>query len=151
MSIAIFISPSSFFIKFYSRLPAILGYSVEEDLRPKWRFLTEICGFDYFEVVRFPAYFSYPLSRIHDRYQYLHMKGISFRLAKLDSVLRFGDKDFASSIAGDKDAGKRFKEFTKHQSQPSQQKVQKKTASRAAKPVSPQKTPPLQKLVKLAP
>ena len=46
--------------RFVTRIPPVLGYSVEDDLRPKWDFLREVCQFDYFEVVRFPAYFSYP-------------------------------------------------------------------------------------------
>lgn len=100
-------------LEHYSRLPAVLGYSVENDLKPKWGYLTQVCGFDYFEVVRFPAYFSYPLDRITSRYEYLGSKRIPLRLVSVDTVLRYGDNDFATLVAGDKDKGKCFKEFVK--------------------------------------
>ncbi|KAL7536277.1 hypothetical protein ACHAXR_007043 [Thalassiosira sp. AJA248-18] len=99
--------------RFVARLPPVLGYSVENDLKPKWDFLREVCQFDYFEVVRFPAYFSYPLERvIKMRYEYLRdCKGIPIRLARVDDVLRFGDRDFATEIALDIDNGAAFKNY----------------------------------------
>ena len=99
--------------RFVTRLPPVLGYSVEHDLQPKWDFLREVCQFDYFEVVRFPAYFSYPLERvIKMRYEYLRdVKGIPIQLARVDDVLRFGDRDFATEIALDTDDGAAFSKF----------------------------------------
>ena len=101
------------FWHYNSRLPAILGYSVEDDLKPKWGYLSQVCGFDYFEVVRFPAYFSYPLERITSRYEYLGSKGIPLRLVNVDTVLRFGDDDFATTVAGDSDNGKNFRAYVR--------------------------------------
>ena len=100
------------------RLPPVLGYSVEEDLKPKWEFLKEVCQFDYFEVVRFPAYFSYPLERvIKMRYYYIRdCKRIPIQLVRVDDVLRFGDQDFATEIALDNDNGVAFAKFVEGRS-----------------------------------
>ncbi len=104
--------------RFVTRLPPVLGYSVKNDLKPKWDFLREVCQFDYFEVVRFPAYFSYPLERvIKMRYEYLRdCKGIPIQLARVDDVLRFGDRDFATEIALDNDDGVAFAKFVNERS-----------------------------------
>lgn len=104
--------------RFVTRLPPVLGYSVSRDLQPKWEFLKEVCQFDYFEVVRFPAYFSYPLERvIKMRYEYLRdRKGIPIQLARVDDVLRFGDRDFATEIALDDDGGAAFAQFVEERS-----------------------------------
>jgi hypothetical protein len=104
--------------RFVTRLPPVLGYSVEKDLQPKWDFLTEVCQFDYFEVARFPAYFSYPLDRvIKMRYEYLRdCKGIPIQLARVDDVLRFGDREFATEIALDDDNGAAFAKFVDERS-----------------------------------
>ena len=102
----------------FSRLPPVLGYSIEKDLKPKWDFLKEVCQFDYFEVVRFPAYFSYPLERvIKMRYNYLRdCKDIPLQLVRVDDVLRFGDRDFATEIALDDDNGVAFANYVKENS-----------------------------------
>lgn len=107
------------------RLPPVLGYSVEDDLKPKWNFLKEVCQFDYFEVVRFPAYFSYPLERvIKMRYSYLRdCKGIPIQLARVDDVLRFGDRDFATEIALDNDNGVAFSKFVEEHSSTSRSSI----------------------------
>jgi len=104
--------------RFVTRLPPVLGYSVEEDLKPKWDFLREVCKFEYFEIVRFPAYFSYPLERvIKMRYIYLRdIKQIPIWLTRIDDVLRFGDRDFATEIALDDDNGKEFAKFVRERS-----------------------------------
>lgn len=92
-----------------------MGYSVEKELIPKWEYLSRVCQYDYFEVVRFPAYFSYPLERvIKTRYEYLRdVKKLPISLVNVDDVVRFGDIDFAVSVAGDKDGGRSFVEYTK--------------------------------------
>lgn len=88
--------------RFITRLPPVLGYSVENELKPKWEFLKKVCQYSSFEVRRFPAYFSYPLDRvIMGRYAYLQEKGIPARLLPVDDILRFGDADFARSVAKD--------------------------------------------------
>lgn len=111
--------------RFITRIPPVLGYSIETDLRPKWDFLREVCQFDYFEVVRFPAYFSYPLDRvIKMRYEYLRdCKGIPIQLARVDDVLRFGDRDFAIEIALDNDDGIAFAKFVYERSRRKQNKL----------------------------
>jgi len=64
----------------------------------------KVCDFGYYELVRFPAYFSYPLDRvIMPRYEYLTSRGIPFTIAGIDEVLRYGDADFARLVVGDKD------------------------------------------------
>jgi len=110
--------------RFITRLPPVLGYSVEKDLRPKWEYLSQVCDFDYFEVVRFPAFFSYPLDRvIKTRYEYLRdSKRIPASLVSVDDVLRYGDIDFAVKVAGDTDGGKAFVNFAKKRNKRSSRK-----------------------------
>lgn len=74
-----------------------------------------MCEFDYFEVVRFPAFFSYPLERvIKTRYEYLRdCKRLPLSLVSVDDVLRFGDIDFAVTVAGDEDDGRAFLAYAK--------------------------------------
>lgn len=118
--------------RFVTRLPSILGYSVEDNLLPKWNFLTRVVGLDYFDVVRFPAYFSYPMERIQARYAYLHLRGIPYRLTKLDSVLRFGDADFANIVARDEDGGKLYREYLKSGAQMNKTKKPKATKKKVS-------------------
>ena len=42
-------------------------------------------------------------------------KGIPLWLVQVDRVLRFGYDDFATSVAGDKDYGKSFKEYIRNE------------------------------------
>jgi mTERF len=101
--------------RFVSRLPPLLGYSIEE-LRPKWEFLQQVgLSNARFELTRFPAYFSYPLERvIKSRYTYLNqVKKVPPQLVSLDQVLRFGDKDFAVKVAGDADGGQSYLAFVR--------------------------------------
>eukprot|EP00978_Attheya_sp_CCMP212_P013230 scaffold33270_cov51-Attheya_sp.AAC.4 len=101
--------------RFITRLPPVLGYSVKDELIPKWNYISRTCDFSYYEVVRFPAFFSYPLDRvIMSRYQYLiDVKRIPPPLVGIDEALRFGDKDFATRVAGDTDGGVAFSKFLK--------------------------------------
>lgn len=119
--------------RFITLLPSILGYSVEEDLHPKWDYINKVCGFDYFDLVRFPAFFSYPLSRIQSRYEYLRWRGIQYRLTKLETVLCFGDNDFATDVVGDKDGGKLFREFVKKRTQKRNKKKLKERGKESGK------------------
>mmetsp|Transcript_15100 Transcript_15100/g.32776 ORF Transcript_15100/g.32776 Transcript_15100/m.32776 type:complete len:138 (+) Transcript_15100:84-497(+) len=117
--------------RFVTRLPPVLGYSVDDDLKPKWDFLKEVCQFDYFEVVRFPAYFSYPLERvIKMRYEYLRdCKEMPIQWARVDDVLRFGDRDFATEICHDSDDGAAFAKFAEERGcalHPTRRKQRKK-------------------------
>lgn len=90
----------------HRRLPPVLGYSVENDLIPKWQYLTNVRKYyASFEISRFPAYFSYPFDRvIKSRYEYLRdVKQFPIELLAVDLVLRYGDNDFATLVAHDDD------------------------------------------------
>lgn len=97
---------------FVTRLPPVLGYSVEKELVPKWEFLKTVCMHAEFELRKFPAYFSYPFERvIKTRYEYLAYRGVTRQLIPVDAVLRFGDVDFAVKVARDDDKGDTFRSF----------------------------------------
>jgi len=100
--------------RFITRLPPVLGYSVEKDLVPKWNYLNTVSQFASFEVSKFPAYFAYPLERvIKSRYEYLDkVKRLPFQLQPVDDILRYGDADFAIIIALDDD-GTNYAHFIK--------------------------------------
>lgn len=99
--------------RFISRLPPVLGYSVDRELKPKWEFVKTVCIDARFEVTRFPAYFSYPLERvIKTRFEYLqNEKQVPIQLVALDQVLCYGDKDFSVKVGKDDDGGKAFRVF----------------------------------------
>lgn len=98
---------------FVTRLPSVLGYSVEKELAPKWEFLSNVHMHAKFEIRKFPAYFSYPFERvIKTRYEYLAYRGVSRQLIPVDAILRFGDVDFAIKVARDEDKGDAFRSFT---------------------------------------
>jgi hypothetical protein len=103
--------------RFISRLPPVLGYSVQRELVPKWNYLARVCADPRFEVSRFPAYFSYPLERvIKTRYDYIRrVKGVPTHFMSVDQVVSLGDKDFATRIVGDVDA-RTFLQFTENRS-----------------------------------
>lgn len=93
--------------RFVTRLPPVLGFEVTE-LERKWRVIEEF-GMTSYELVRFPAFFSYPYERIKVRFEY--MKFMEIKRVPLDVVLRWGDGDFAENVCGDRDGGKRFREW----------------------------------------
>ena len=99
-------------IAYLRRLPPVLGYSVENELIPKWRFLKTVTKYPVFDIMKFPAYFSYPLERvIVSRYRYLHeVKRIPLQLVSIEGVLSLGDKDFAVQVAKDKN-GTQYAEY----------------------------------------
>jgi hypothetical protein len=99
--------------RFITRIPPVLGYSVEKEIQPKWEFLRTSGKTDpRFEVSKFPAYFSYPLERvIKTRFEYLtNVKRIPIALVSLDQIICYGDRDFAVTVAGDASAS-RFAAF----------------------------------------
>lgn len=104
---------NEFFPPTCRRLPPVLGYSVSDELIPKWNYLNQTCQYASFEVIRFPAYFSYPLERvIMNRYEYLKtVKRMPVQLLPVDEILRYGDSDFARIIANDQDEGQDYKKF----------------------------------------
>lgn len=99
--------------RFLTRIPPVLGYSVERELLPKWRFLKTVSSDARFEVTKFPAYFSYPLERvIKARYEYIRdVKKFPTQLVNVERVVSFGDEDFATKILRDTDEGKEFRAF----------------------------------------
>jgi hypothetical protein len=108
----------------------VLGYSVEDELRPKWNYLSKVCLYPSFELSTFPAYFSYPLDRvIKTRYEYLQvMKEAPTQLLALDLVVRYGDKDFAEKVAKDADGGRTFTRFAKRRKETRSEQAQLKRA-----------------------
>jgi len=101
--------------RFISRLPPILGYSVDRELKPKWEVVDSTYTYTTFELSKFPAFFSYPLERvIKARFEYLQkVKNLPISLIAPDLVLRYGDQDFAVKVAGDSDDGVAFSQFLK--------------------------------------
>ncbi len=124
----------------YRRLPPVLGYSVENDLIPKWKYLNEVRNYPSFEISRFPAYFSYPLDRvIKCRYEYLQsIKKLPVKYFPIDEVLRYGDRDFATAVAKDEDETEylAFAEEKKKKKQQQQRKFKKKRPQKKKKVVN---------------
>jgi hypothetical protein len=85
--------------RFISRVPPLLSHNVEREIMPKWTLLKEQ-GVEVYTLSRFPAYFSYPLSRINDRYSYLNSLDMQVKSLGIDKVLRGGDEDFVRTVAG---------------------------------------------------
>jgi hypothetical protein len=103
---------------FITRLPPVLGYNVTTEIKPKWEYLKKITLRPEWELNAFPAYFSYPFNRvIQTRFNYLSYKGMFWftTSSRIDTVLRYGDIDFATKIALDNDNGKSYKEFGQKQ------------------------------------
>lgn len=76
------------------RMPAIFGYSVEENLRPKYEFLTEEMERSLEELKDFPQYFGFSLQkRIAPRHW--HLKKMNKRI-KLNRMLMWNDDKFYS-------------------------------------------------------
>lgn len=120
----------------------MLGYSIENELIPKWKYLSKVCLYSSFELSRFPAYFSYPLDRvIKTRYEYLQSeKRVPTQLLAVDRILRFGDKDFATEVAGDDDGGVAFKLFAKARKTKRTVSRRKRPKRKASKTVNAKKT-----------
>jgi hypothetical protein len=116
---------------FVTRLPPVLGYSVDKELKPKWEYLRKVTMHASFEIRKFPAYFSYPFERvIKTRYEYLNYRGISRQLVPVDSVVRFGDVDFAKIVAKDEDEGETFRAFCKSRSSSTKQGGKSKNSNK---------------------
>eukprot|EP00522_Entomoneis_paludosa_P010930 CAMPEP_0172459308 /NCGR_PEP_ID=MMETSP1065-20121228/31971_1 /TAXON_ID=265537 /ORGANISM="Amphiprora paludosa, Strain CCMP125" /LENGTH=786 /DNA_ID=CAMNT_0013213935 /DNA_START=122 /DNA_END=2482 /DNA_ORIENTATION=- len=99
--------------RFLTRIPPILGYSVDQELMPKWKHLKMVSSDARFEVTKFPAYFSYPLERvIKARYEYIQdVKRFPAQLINVEKVVSYGDLDFATKILRDNDDGLEFRAF----------------------------------------
>lgn len=81
------------------RFSPLLGYSVDEVLRPKLEFLVKTMGRPVRDVVDYPRYFSYSLEKkIKPRYWVLKSRNIDFSLKEM---LGKNDEEFADVYIGD--------------------------------------------------
>jgi len=114
--------------RFVLTVPAILGYDVEAELRPKMLYLQTKMGLTIFDVIRFPAYFSYPLDGvIKPRTEFLTLCNSSIGSVGLNIALSPGDDDFAMKVAKSRpDTFQLFKRaFRRKQQLLAQQRKQK--------------------------
>ncbi|CAN6555067.1 unnamed protein product [Malus baccata var. baccata] len=75
-----------------ARLPAIFGYSVEDNLRPKYEYLVKDMGRSVEELKKFPQYFGFSLEkRIIPRH--LHLKERNVEIP-LNRMLLWSDQKF---------------------------------------------------------
>ncbi|KAF8720974.1 hypothetical protein HU200_023381 [Digitaria exilis] len=80
------------------RFPALFGYGVEGNMRPKAEYLTGAMGRDVGEVVEFPEYFSYALgTRIAPRHEACAARGVRL---PLPAMLRPGEAKFRATLDG---------------------------------------------------
>lgn len=76
----------------------LLGYSIEEVLRPKLEFLVKTMGRPVRHAVEYPRYFSYSLEKkIKPRYWILKSRNIEFTLKEM---LGKNDEEFADVYLG---------------------------------------------------
>ncbi|EOA32273.1 hypothetical protein CARUB_v10015534mg [Capsella rubella] len=76
------------------RIPAIFGYSVEDNLRPKYEFLVYDMERELEELKKFPQYFGFSLGkRIKPRHWHLKKKNVEVSLSRM---LMWGDQKFYS-------------------------------------------------------
>lgn len=80
------------------RFSPLLGYSIDEVLRPKLEFLVNTMGRPVSDVVDYPRYFSYSLEkRIKPRYWVLKSRNIDISLKEM---LGKNDDEFAVEYIG---------------------------------------------------
>lgn len=81
------------------RFSPLLGYSIDEVLRPKMEFLVNTMGRFVSDVVEYPRYFSYSLEkRIKPRYWVLKSRNIDISLKEM---LGKNDEEFAAEYIGE--------------------------------------------------
>lgn len=82
-----------------SRLPPILGYDLEADIIPKMQYIENELRLSSFDVLQFPGYFSYSLTRcIEPRTKFLLARGRFVTQAGLNLILSLTDEGFCSRI-----------------------------------------------------
>jgi len=78
--------------------PSVLGYNIENNIQPKFDYVTQVMGFPPSVVASHPRVFSYSLLKlIIPRYEFLVSKGIELR--SIRNLTNFSDKTFATAIA----------------------------------------------------
>merc|ERR1719247_1272994 len=86
--------------RFATRLPPVLAYDVEADLRPKMAHLAA-SGLSVYDVVRFPAYFAYPYDTvIRARTAFMEANNLPLARFELKNIFTPGDAQFAKRIVG---------------------------------------------------
>jgi len=86
--------------RFVVSIPAILGFDVETEIRPKFEYLKNNMSLTIFDIIRFPAYFSYPLEYvIMPRNEFLTLCGGPMATVGLSIALSPGDNDFAMKVS----------------------------------------------------
>jgi hypothetical protein len=86
--------------RFAARLPPVLAYDVDADLRPKMAHVAA-SALSVYDIVRFPAYFSYPLDTvIRPRTAFMEANNLPLKCFELKNLLTPGDTEFAKRIAG---------------------------------------------------
>lgn len=86
-------------VRFVQRLPPVLGYDVDTNLKPKWDFLVNTLRLTTFDVSRFPAYFSYPLEKVTmPRMAYLAAVNQPNAVWGLNLILTPSDDIFATKV-----------------------------------------------------
>ncbi|CAM9885935.1 unnamed protein product [Chrysoparadoxa australica] len=86
--------------RFVSRLPPVLGYDPASNLKPKFKYLVHHMGLSVYDLLTFPAYFSYPLdSIIEPRTEFLKLRRRPITLIGLKSAIASGDAYFARTSA----------------------------------------------------
>lgn len=104
------------------RFSPILGYSIENVMKPKLEFLLNTMGKPLREIVHYPRYFSYSLEKkIKPRYFVLKRRNVEFIFEK---VLYKSDDDFAEEfmsldrlllVPNKIDSGERGREYSENE------------------------------------
>lgn len=111
------------------RLPPLLGYDLETEIVPKMEYLEHDLKLGIFEVLQFPAYFSYSLDRrIIPRTKFTLATRNSVRALGLNNVLTLSDDLFCERVL--RCRPELFKEFQDNE-------TSKKDLSKQAGPRSP--------------
>lgn len=83
-----------------SKNPPILGLDLDTDIIPKMEYVEQVLGLTAYDVIRFPGYFSYSLSKcIEPRTRFLQAVGRSVTEQGLNMALAPTDEEFCERIA----------------------------------------------------
>jgi hypothetical protein len=86
---------------FVQRLPPVVGYPVDWELRKKYIYLTQRLRLTTSDLVTFPAYFSHPLhDRIVPRLEFMQRRGRRVNSVLLRVALTMDDASFAKNLMG---------------------------------------------------